>query len=338
MLTLQLQVIMKNKIINLIFLVIGGSMLLFLLWDFGFENIWANILKTGWWLIPITSIWLIIYILNAQAWKVIIGKEQTVNFFRLLSLKITGFSINYLTPVVGLAGEPWKIINIKNEIGVEKASSSIILYNMMHILSHFYFWLTAVVLFLLVASPDITTILILCVVSIVLIGIIALFYIWHSKGVVFSFLKVIRAIPGLKKLVYKIESKEESLKNIEKQVIALYNYHRRSFYLSLSLEYLARLIGSLEFYFIMMAISADISIMEAVYISAASSLLANMFFFIPLQLGSREGSFYIVYESLKYTPALGVFVSLVTRIREFFWIFIGLVLLKFGTPPQYETK
>ena len=32
-----------------------GSMLLFLLWDFGFENIWANILKTGWWLIRITS-------------------------------------------------------------------------------------------------------------------------------------------------------------------------------------------------------------------------------------------------------------------------------------------
>ncbi|OFY16569.1 MAG: hypothetical protein A2X11_12350 [Bacteroidetes bacterium GWE2_42_24] len=329
---------MKNKTTNLIFLMLGGAILIFLLWDFGFENIWSNVHKIGWWLAPITGIWLIIYILNAQAWKVIIGKDNTVNFFRLLSLKITGFSINYLTPVVGLAGEPWKILNIKNEIGVEKASSSIILYNMMHILSHFYFWVTAVILFLVTNIPEVVTTLVLGFVLAILVSLIAVFYIWHSKGVVYSLLRFLRVIPGLKGLVIKIESKEDSLKNIENQVIELYTHRRKSFYLSLSLEYIARLVASLEFYFIMRAISVDISILEALYINAASSLLANLFFFIPLQLGTREGSLYIVYESLKYTPALGVFVSLVTRIREFFWIFIGLILLKIGTPAQYRTK
>jgi len=329
---------MKNKKINLIFLIAGAVILTLLLWDFGMDNLWQNIQKTGWWLLPIIGIWLIIYILNAQAWRIIIGKSTPVRFFKLLSLKITGFSINYLTPVVGLAGEPWKILNIKHFIGVEKASSSVILYNMMHILSHFYFWATAIILIFISTPLPVAAIIVLGITLILLIGIIGLFYVWYSKGVVFSLLNILRSIPGMKKIVANIESNTETLHDIEQQIVGLYTKRRGSFYSSLAIEYAARVIGALEFYFIMKAISFDISILEAIYISAASSLLANIFFFIPLQLGTREGSLYLVYESLKLTPALGIFVSLVTRIREFFWIIIGLILLKIDTPANINAK
>lgn len=329
---------MKNNKVNLLFLIIGAAILTVLLYDFGIDNLWENIQMTGWWLFPVTGIWLIIYILNAQAWRVIIGNSTKVRFFKLLSLKITGFSINYLTPVVGLAGEPWKILNIKHFIGVEKASSSVILYNMMHILSHLYFWATAIILIFLSARLPVAAIVMLALILAILIGIIALFYAWYSKGVVFSLLRLLRPIPGLRKIVTKIESNSETLQNIEQQIVGLYTKRRKSFYYSLAIEYFARIIGALEFYFIMKAISFDITILEAIYISAASSMLANIFFFIPLQLGTREGSLYLVYESLKLTPALGVFVSLVTRIREFFWILIGLLLLKIDTSTNNPGK
>ena len=134
--------------------------------------------------------------------------------------------------------------------------------------------------------------------------------------------------PFLKKMVENLYKKETTLTNIEDQIIDLYTHRRKSFYQALILEYVARIVGAFEFYFIMQAISVDIDLFSSIYISAASSLIANLFFFIPLQLGTREGSLWLVYDSLKFTPALGVFVSFVTRIREFFWILIGLILLR----------
>lgn len=319
---------MKNKHLNLIFLVIGSIILAALLWEFGFENLVTNIRITGWWLVPILAIWLVIYIMNTLAWRVIIGNTSRVNFVKLLSLKITGFSINYVTPVVGLAGEPWKILNIRQLIGIEKASSSVILYNMIHFLSHFYFWVTALLLILFSTKLDTMSLLLFGFVLLLLLSVIGLFYLWHSRGIVHSFIRLIDKLPVLKKIAEKTKYHEESLNKIENQIVELYQHRRKAFYYSLIVEYSARIIGSLEFFFIMRAINADISFLQSVYISAASSLLANLFFFVPLQLGTREGSLYLVYQGLKFTPSLGIYVSFVTRIREFFWILIGLILLR----------
>lgn len=326
---------MKKKSLNIGFFLIGLIMLVFLVWDFGFENIASNVAKTGWWLLPITGIWLVIYIMNAAAWFVILGKVKGVNFKTLLQLTISGFSINYITPVVGLAGEPYKVINIQKSIGIERATSSIILYNMMHILSHFFFWITAIILITLSSFWDIvltqSTYISMGIVFLVLCLMISVFYAWHKKGVVYSMLRFFGKFPFLKKMVENLYRKETTLTNIEDQIIDLYTNRRKSFYQALILEYVARIVGAFEFYFIMQAISVDIDLFSSIYISAASSLIANLFFFIPLQLGTREGSLWLVYDSLKFTPALGVFVSFVTRIREFFWILIGLILLRISS-------
>jgi hypothetical protein len=65
-----------------------------------------------------------------------------------------------------------------------------------------------------------------------------------------------------------------------------------------------------------------------VIIIAISSLLANLMFFAPLQLGTREGSFLLAFQGIAMPAGLGIYVSLITRIRETFWILIGLLLMK----------
>lgn len=318
----------KENKINLIFLLAGIAILLYLVVDFGVARLWAEVLRTGWWLFPITGLWLLIYILNTFAWSIILGNPNHVGFSKLLSLKISGFAINYLTPVVGLAGEPWKVMNIRRLIGIEKASASIILYNLMHVLSHFFFWVTAIFLVFFSIRPTSATYIFLGLLLILLVWVITIIYKWHRKGIVFSFMRFVRRLPFLKKTAENILAKQETLQDIEDQVVAFYNTRRGSFYATLLSEYVARVVGSVEFYFIMKAIGLDTDLIHAIYISAASSLLANLFFFIPLQLGTREGSLYLVYDSLRLSPGTGVLVSIVTRIREFFWIFIGLVLIR----------
>ena len=63
-------------------------------------------------------------------------------------------------------------------------------------------------------------------------------------------------------------------------------------------------------------------------IESIQSLVGNLLFFMPMQMGSREGGIVIVFGILSLPLAYGVYVSLCKRIRELFWILVGVVLIK----------
>ena len=53
-----------------------------------------------------------------------------------------------------------------------------------------------------------------------------------------------------------------------------------------------------------------------------------MLFFMPLQLGGREGGFLMSVSGLGLTSNAGIFVALIVRLRELIWTAIGLLLIK----------
>lgn len=322
---------MKNKLLNYrsLFFLIGVGMLCYLVNKLGFHTIVENVAKTGWWFTGVIGIWIIVYSLNALAWYYIIGKEKyKVGFGNIFKFTISGFAINYITPFVSLGGEPYKVLELNKHLNSSHSTSTVISYNMMHVFSHFIFWLTAVIALLFTIEMKINSFFLLLIAFVICISVIYLFYAAYKKGIVEVAIKTFAKIYIARIFVRKIKDKQLMLQEVDSYIIDLYSKRRKDFYYILFLEYFARIIGCLEFYFILKAISIDISLFEAFLISAGSSLFANLFFFIPLQMGSRESGFYLVFESMKLTPAIGVYVSLITRIREFFWILIGLVLIR----------
>lgn len=322
---------MKSKFLNYqtLFFLIGVGMLGYLVYKLGFYTILENIAKTGWWFLGVIGIWLIIYYLNALAWFYIIGKEKNgIKFSSIFKFTISGFAINYITPFISLGGEPYKVLELNKHLDKTHSTSTVISYNMMHIFSHFFFWLTAVIALLFTINNEMKTEFLLISALLICIVVIYLFYSAFKKGIVELAIKTFAKIYFARLFVKKIKDKQELLQEVDGYIIDLYSNRRNNFYYILFLEYIARIIGCLEFYFILKAISIDISFIDAFLISAGSSLFANLFFFIPLQMGSRESGFYLVFQSLGLTPAIGVYVSLITRIREFFWILIGLILIK----------
>ena len=330
---------LMNSRVKTLFFVVGLALFIFLIKQFGVQNIIDNIKKTGWWLIPITGVWIFVYLLNAWAWSLIIKSfKHKISFKDVFSISLSGFAINYITPVVNLGGEPYKILALKEHLGLNSSVSSVVLYSMLHFLSSFVFWFLAIIL-AVVSLPLTTELQIILGISFLftLIG-FWFFYSRHKNGVFNLLTALIKKLPFTTKLYEKLKLKESTLKTIDVQIVELYTKQRLTFYLSLTLEVIARIIASVEFIFIFRAIGIEITLEEAIYINAFSSLILNLFFFIPMGLGIREGSLYLIMGGLNITSAIGVYIGLINRIREFFWILIGLLLIQFRKPKTTDNE
>jgi len=329
---------MGSKAYKAAFLLIGVVSLGYMIYGIGLELIWQNIQKTGIWFVPVIGSWLLIYILNAYAFKAIIQEPELpgsdLPFWSVLKLTITGYAINYITPFVALGGEPYRIMELKPKLGINKATSSVLLYSLMHMFSHVLFWLVSILLILAFIPVD-NLVLAGCGFMLFVSLVLGFWFIRvYQKGFTVSTVNLLGKLPFVgKKANAFAEEKGEMLYEIDNQIRVLYADRKSRFFSSLILEFVARVVGCAEIYFTAIAIGLNMSLTEALIVSSASSLFANLIFFFPMQLGTREGGLAMALSSVGLPAAGGIFIGVVMRIREIVWILIGLALMnKKATP------
>ena len=122
------------------------------------------------------------------------------------------------------------------------------------------------------------------------------------------------------------------------QIAALHNQNPRTFLGAVILEIACRVVSALEILFILMVLMPSVNFIQCVLILAFTSLFANMLFFMPLQLGGREGGFLMSVNGLGMTASAGIFVALIVRVRELIWTAIGLLLIKLGKANSPKNK
>lgn len=339
----------KQKINNLFFFIgVAAVVIMLFTFDVSFPELWEHLCHAGYWLIPIVGIWLFIYFFNALAWRAVIRgtmpeRDCPVKFLRLYRLTITGYALNYATPVGGLGGEPYRIMELSNHIGKQHATSSVILYAMMHFVAHFFLWFSAIFIYLaLVLANDLPiTPAIAIVLSIIAAFCLLAFYLFakgYRNGLARKGIRWIGKLPGLKKWSERFLVKhDEDLNKIDEQIAKLHAQSKRAFYTSFSLEYLSRIIQSLEIFFMLLLFGVNggggfegylVTFLHSILILSFTTLFANIIGFLPMQIGVQEGGFVLSIAALGLSAALGVFVSLICRVREIIWIFIGMALMK----------
>ncbi|MDE5784755.1 MAG: flippase-like domain-containing protein [Prevotella sp.] len=338
----------KQKVNNLFFFLgVVTVVVMMFTFDVSLVELWNHICHAGYWLIPIVGVWFIIYAINAWAWYCIIrsnkNPDESVSFLRVYRLTITGYALNYATPVGGLGGEPYRIIELSKNISQDHAASSVILYAMMHIFAHFWFWFISIFIYLvlvLIGDLPITTTIAVVLALIFALCLLA-FYVFskgYRNGLVVKTIRWLGKIPGLKGWSRRfLERHTETLRNVDEQIASLHKQNKCSFYESLMLEYFSRIVQSLEIFFMLLLFGVDcgggptgllLTFLHSILILAFTSLFANLIGFLPMQLGVQEGGFVLSIAALGLSAALGIFVSIICRVREIIWIVVGLVLMK----------
>jgi uncharacterized membrane protein YbhN (UPF0104 family) len=334
---------MNSKAYKALFMAIGVVSLGFMIYGTGPLVIWENISLTGVWFIPVIGSWLVIYLLNALAFRSIIREpdlpESNLSFWSVLKLTISGYAINYITPFVALGGEPYRILELKPALGIQKATSSVLLYSLMHMFSHVIFWLVSIVLIVAVVPLN-NVMLAGCGILLVTGLILGYWFInVYKKGFTVSTFRLLEKIPFIKTKARAFALKNsETLYEVDDQIRILYAERRNIFYLSLFYEFTARVIGCAEIFFTAYAIGLGMSLSESLIVSSGSSLFANLIFFFPMQLGTREGGLALALSSVGFAASQGIFIGIVMRIREIVWIIIGLALMSKKTKNNKISK
>lgn len=333
---------MKDKVRNIFwFFGIFAIVVMLCTFDMDYQELWQNLRKAGIWFPAVILLWVFIYFLNTLSWYIIIrdGKHAKIPFWKVYKLTVSGFALNYATPVGLMGGEPYRIMELTPYVGGSKATSSVILYVMMHIFSHFCFWMFGVILYLIFEPLNIGMGIILTIVGVFCLLAIYFFMKGYRNGMAVRTLRLLCHVPFVRKWACRfLTERKDSLERVDSQIAALHKQRKTTFYASLGLEFMARIVGCLEVLFILNILTSDVSFLSCVLIMAFTSLFANLFFFSPMQLGAREGGFALATGGLAIPSAFGIYTGLITRVRELIWIVIGVLLMKVGNSTDKINK
>lgn len=338
---------MKKKYQNGFF-AFGLLVLIVMVTQLDFAQVWSGLKHAGYWFFAVVALWVVLYVFNAGAWFVIIkaqvpkeelarlskelGKPVSAtpfSFWWLYKVTVSGFALNYATPGGLMGGEPYRVMELAPKIGTARASSSVILYAMTHIFSHFWFWFISIFLYILTRPVNVFMGTVLTIVGSFCILGLWFFMVGYRKGLAVRAMKILRHVPFVKRWARGfIEVHREQLDTVDQQIAALHNQNPKSFVLAVVLELLCRFGAALEVFFVLLILMPSVNYIQCVLILAFTSLFANMLFFMPLQLGGREGGFLMSVNGLGMTASAGTFVALIVRIRELIWTGIGLLLIK----------
>ena len=309
--------------------VLGAAIFGYLVVRIGIGRLAGDAASTGFMFIPIVGLYALVYACSALAWYITMRDSRRPGFWRVYAILVSGYGLNFLTPLINAGGEPFRVAAVAPWLGTRRAAGSVILHRMLHSFAYVLVWLTAIVLAFLLLPRDTSKLilLILAVVGLLLLGIIGLLVSAHRSGLLERILDWMHRVPLIRRLAARLEPKRQTLIEIDQQITDFYHHSPRRFVQALALEYLSRCIFMFEIVLIVSSLGFRVGYGRAFAIGGLEAIAGNVLFLVPFELGAREGAFYLLFGLFGLDPQLGLYTSIVGRVRDFAWIGAGLLLM-----------
>ena len=321
------------KPIRILYLLVGISLLVYVLSQTDLNLLWLKLVETGWGIFFVLAIYGVAFMVDTVAWQFTLPSTK-VNFhwlYNLWKVRMVGAAFGKMLPFSAFGGAPIKGFILKSHYGIsyKEGAASIILIESTHLISMVLFMASGV-LFILFDSnlPQSFYIFSTISLSVLTIGIFA-FYIIQR-------LKITSIVGGWirqRPLGRRLEKFLSHLQDFDERLVRFYTRQRSQFFGALGLNLLNWYLGAVEVYVILYFLGYPISFSASIVLETLVELVRAGTFFIPATLGTQEAAFLLATGAITGQPALGVATALMRRVREIVWLILG-----FAIGWQYSTK
>jgi glycosyltransferase 2 family protein len=327
-----------RKTVQVLLALAGLSLLGWMIHKAGYEHIKNNLAAFGFG----STLFLIALYTSGQvlfwaAWYAVLGeKRKAVGAWRSFLAYAAGDALNMTIPSGNLAGEPIKVMLVREHCGTEFAVASVTVYKFADFISLTLFLLTGWLFhFIFYALPTLWT----AGASVILFGMVAFSFIFlyiQQKGFFHPAAKFLHRF-GLEKW---LENKLESAHIVDEGVRQFYIHHRKNFAWGVFFNFLAWFAAVVEIMIFMKLMGLEPSFAAALTLETFSLFVNNITFFVPARLGVSEGARTLIFTTLGYTKDIGLTYGIIRRIRELAWVGIGLIILAFvkGASPAQTPR
>lgn len=273
------------------------------------------------------AIWAVIYAIHTCTFKIILSEnKKDIKFSRMYKICVTGFALNNSTPAGVAGGEPYRILELSQFINIEKATATSLTFTAMYLTGHFMIWTTEAILYYCLGCPgDYFSTVLVSIAGIISFIIVLLVVFAKGNHLIEKTFLLLSRFPFFGKYVKKFyENKKLKLQAIDLE-LANFRKQPKRFAVSMILEYSSRFFEALEYFLIFRFLGTNIPPVAAIMILSNASLIGNILFFIPMQVGSRESGVHFALSWFTQDSSTLAPAYIVYRVRDIFCTLVGVL-------------
>lgn len=304
-------------------LLLAGGLALFvaLLAALGPGAVFAHLRTVGWGFGLIISAEILAYAANTLGWWTVFPRDAPAPpFRRLLLARIAGDAANYLTPTATLGGEFVRARMLQGHAALTSVVTSLAVAKLTQTLGLLTFLVVGLLLVLdetrLPPAARGGVLAGLGLFAAILAGLAVI----QRRGMFGPVLRLAERWSARRFLA----SLRAPLERIDAEIARIHTESPARILLSAGAFALGFASGIIESYLILYFLGVPVTLNLALAVEVLGVAVNNLFFLVPMRLGTQEAGKAIVFAILGLDPVQGLAAGVVYRIRELTWALVGL--------------
>ncbi len=312
---------------RVILLLLGATLLGFLLWRLGPAEVLTLVSRAGWYFLPALALYSLHHVVRAFALRACVLRQGLLGYGDALAIRLSGEAIQSLTfsgPVLAEPARAWLLTRrgLTLQEGFAAALTEYLISAFVTAAMSAAGLLYIVRVFNpppAIAGASVIVAGLLCAfLAAAVIAVAARFYLIGTTVDVLSRLGVLRG---------RLKPNMEWINRMEDMLLAILRDRPALLGRVLLLEAAAQIPLVLELAVLLRAIGVVGPSLAPLLIEASAKAIGIVFMFVPQQMGVAEGVYALIFDVLALPAAAGFAVALLRRIRALVVTAIGLMLL-----------
>ena len=291
----------------------------------GVASVLSYVRMVGWGLGLTITLETVSRIFNTLGWRVTVAEvPRELSFIRMFQARIAGEAVDYVTPSAQLGGQFVTALMVRRRLKMAIGLATVIVAALAEAVGQIGFVSTAMLFSIRFAAKFHELLWPIIGGMLLAIGLAGAFFAVQLKRP-FSWLWSAAAKLDIPQLA------NPEVKNAAADADAIlsefYTRHRFRFVVSCLCYLVSWSMGPIEIYILLRFLHQPAEFHTVLLIEALGQLVEKATFMIPGKLVSQEGGKALILSLLGYPAEIGFVIGFLRRIKEMFWVLVGLLAL-----------